>query len=105
MVKLIQNMPGANDDEQQKDNDNNDNITKYLESNKDRILDLTEKNYENLVEALTNDAINNAVASSSNHKLSLSQSSSTFPNSFDQNVTYRMKESESFHHSKGDIAD
>ncbi len=39
--------------------DNNINITKYLEFNKDRILDLAEKNYENLVEALTNDAIAN----------------------------------------------
>jgi hypothetical protein len=34
MVKLIHNMPGANDDARQKDNNN---ITKYLELNKDRI--------------------------------------------------------------------
>jgi hypothetical protein len=62
MVKLIQNMPNANDGEQHKDDNNN--ITKYLESNKDKILDLAEKNYENLIEALTNNAIG-ADASSS----------------------------------------
>jgi hypothetical protein len=39
MVKLIQNMPSANDSEQEKDN----NITKYLESNKDILLDLAKK--------------------------------------------------------------
>jgi hypothetical protein len=55
MVKLIQNIPSANDVEQHKDNNNS--ITKYLESNKDKILDLAKKNYENLVEALTNNAI------------------------------------------------
>jgi hypothetical protein len=41
MVRLIQNMPSANDSEQYKDNNNN--ITKYLELNKDRILNLGEK--------------------------------------------------------------
>jgi hypothetical protein len=41
MVKLIQNIPCANDGEQHKDNDIN--ITKYLEFNKDTVLDLTEK--------------------------------------------------------------
>ena len=46
MVKLIQNMPSANDGEQYKDNNNN--ITQYFESNKDRILNLGQKNYENL---------------------------------------------------------
>ena len=59
MVKLIQNIPSANDGGQHKDNNN---ITKYLELNKDRILNLGEKNYENLVEALTNDAVNAAAA-------------------------------------------
>ncbi len=79
MVKLIQNMSSANDGEQHKDNNN---IIKYLESNKDRILNLGEKNYENLVEALTNNAIDIA---SSNPTLSLPQSSSpTFPNLSDQ---------------------
>ncbi|HKG31895.1 MAG TPA: hypothetical protein VKA91_11545 [Nitrososphaeraceae archaeon] len=45
MVKVIHNIPSANDGEQQKDNIN---IVKYLELNKDRILNLGEKNYENL---------------------------------------------------------
>jgi hypothetical protein len=56
MVKLIQNIPTANYGEQHKDNDNN-NFIKYLESNKDRILALTEKNYENLTEALTDNLV------------------------------------------------
>jgi F0F1-type ATP synthase gamma subunit len=63
IAKLIQNMLSANDAEQHKDNDNN--ITQYFESNKDRILNLAEKNYENLVEALTNNAIDNATAAAS----------------------------------------
>ena len=62
MVKLIQNIPSANDGGQHKDNNN---ITKYLELNKDRILNLGEKNYENLVEALTKNAIDNAANASS----------------------------------------
>jgi hypothetical protein len=103
MVKLIQNMPSANDGEQHKDNDN---IIKYIESNKDRLSDLTEKHYENLVEAFTKSAINAIDSSSSlNLTLSLPQSSSTFPNSFDQIDTLRKEESESFDNTKGDIAD
>jgi hypothetical protein len=44
MVKLIYNMPTtANDREQLKGSDDNNNIAKYLESNKDKILDLAEK--------------------------------------------------------------
>ena len=66
LAKLIQNIPCANDGEQHKDNDIN--ITKYLEFNKDRISDFTEENYENLVEALTNDSISSAAASSSSEK-------------------------------------
>jgi hypothetical protein len=62
MVNLIHNISSANDHEQHKDNNS---ITKYLDFNKDRILDLTEKNYENLVEALTNNAIDNAANASS----------------------------------------
>jgi hypothetical protein len=58
MTKLIYNTPKRNDGEQHKDNNNN--ITKYLESNKDSLLGLVEKNYENIVEALTNDSIANA---------------------------------------------
>jgi hypothetical protein len=61
MVKLIYNIPRVNDGEQPEENNNN--ITKYLESNKDNILDLTEKHYENLVEVLTNNVIDSAVAS------------------------------------------
>jgi hypothetical protein len=58
MTKLIYNIPTGNDGEEHKDN----NIIKYLESNKDNLLDLAEKNYENLVEALTNYAINSVVS-------------------------------------------
>ena len=60
MVKLIHNMPSANDGEQYKDN----NITKYLEANNDSLLDLSEKNYQSLVEALTNDSINTTPSTS-----------------------------------------
>jgi DNA-binding CsgD family transcriptional regulator len=45
-AKLIQNMPIANAEYK----DNSNNVTNYLESNKDRILALTEKHYENLVD-------------------------------------------------------
>ncbi len=92
MVKLIQNIPSANNGEQYKDDNNN--ITKYLELNKDRILNLGEKNYENLIEALTNNVIDAAASSSNATLLSPSTGSDT----------YIRKESESFHH-KGDIAD
>ena len=54
MVNLIQNMPSTNDGEQYKDNNN---ITKYLELNKDCLLNLAEKNYENLVQVLTNNVV------------------------------------------------
>jgi hypothetical protein len=47
----------------------------------------------------------NSTSSSLNPTLSLPQSSSTFPNSFDQIDTFRKEESESFDNSKGDIAD
>jgi hypothetical protein len=61
MIKLIQNMPTANTECK----DNSDNVTKYLESNKDSLLDLAEKHYENLVEALTNNAIDIVASASS----------------------------------------
>ncbi len=103
MVKLIQNIPYTNDGEQNKDN-NDINIAKYLEINRDSILDLAEKHYENLVEALTN----NAVANTSPNP-TLSSSSSTFPSSFDQSDIYRREESETYHNdnddNKLDIAD
>jgi hypothetical protein len=75
MVNLIYNMPTDSDGKQHEDNNNH--ITKYLESNKDSMLDLAEKHYETLVEALTNNAIFTATASS-DAILSLPQSSSTF---------------------------
>jgi hypothetical protein len=96
LVKLIHNIPSANDSEQNKDNNNNNNnIIKYLEFNKDSLLDLSEKHYENLIEALTNDAINNATAASSNPALSLPQSS-TFSNLSNQSDTYRKEEPENW---------
>jgi hypothetical protein len=82
--------------------DNNNNITKYFESNRDSILDLAEKNYENLVEVLTHNVMDTA---SSNPALSLSASSSTFLTPFNQSNTYRKEEPETFHNNKGDIAD
>jgi hypothetical protein len=101
MANVIHNM-SATPYGSRHDNNNDNNITKYLELNKTRILDLSEKNYENVVEALTDDSIANA---SSNSKLSL-PSSSSFPNLSDQSDTYRIEETETFHHnSKGDIAD
>ena len=59
MIDIIYKILTANDTEQHED-DNNDNVTKYLEYSKDSLVDLAEKNYENLVEALTNNAIDNA---------------------------------------------
>ncbi|HEX5892348.1 MAG TPA: hypothetical protein VFY41_05755 [Nitrososphaeraceae archaeon] len=76
MAKLIYNIPIMNNGQQHKDNDKN-NIMKYLQSNKDGFLDLSEKHYETLIEALTNNAIFTATASS-DAILSLPQSSSTF---------------------------
>jgi hypothetical protein len=100
MINLIYNIGTANNGEQHKDND----ITKYLESNKDRIINLTEKHYENLVKALTNNAIDATV--SSNLILSLLSSSSTFPNLSTQSDNHIMEDSESIrNNSKGDIAD
>jgi hypothetical protein len=62
MVRLVQNMPSANNGEQYKDNNNN--ITKYLEFNKDSLIDLAKKKYENIVEVLAYNIINSTVASS-----------------------------------------
>jgi hypothetical protein len=96
----------VNNGEQHKD-DNNDNVTKYLESNKDKILNLVEKNYQNLVEALTNKFIVTTITASpsSSPTLSLPQSSSIFPNLSDQSNTYRIEEPEIYDDSKCDIAD
>jgi uncharacterized protein with ATP-grasp and redox domains len=64
MINIIYKILTANDGEQDKDN-NNDNVIKYLESSKDNLLDLAEKNYENLITALTNNVIDSAVDDSS----------------------------------------
>jgi hypothetical protein len=77
MANLIYNIPTTNDGEQHKDDNNN--IKKYLEFNKDSVSDLAQKNYEKLVEALTNDSNSKPATSSSNPSLSQPQSSSTFP--------------------------
>jgi hypothetical protein len=88
MIKLIQNIPSANDGEQ--DKDDNNNIIKYLEFNKDSILYLTEKNYENLVETLTNNVIGTTADTSFSSNLVTSlplSSSSTFSRPSDQSDT------------------
>jgi hypothetical protein len=105
MIKLIQNMPSAKDSEQYKDDNNN--ITKYLELNRDRILNFAEKNYKNLVEALATNAIDAVGASSlSNPTLSLPQSSSpTFPDLSTQSYIFRIEESDTHHNSTGDITE
>jgi hypothetical protein len=104
MVKLIQNMTNPNDGEQYRGNNNN--IVQYLESNKDRLLYLTEKHYENLVDALTNNAISSAAITFSNPTLSMPQSSSTYPGPSNKIATYRIEEPEIYDdNSKGDIVD
>jgi hypothetical protein len=105
MVNLILNIPSANDGEQYKDDDNNNNITKYLKLNKDRILNLGEKYYENLVEASTNNAINAGVSSSSPNPTSLLSLSSTSIGPYNRPDTYRIEDSNNYHNSKGDIAE
>ena len=45
MINIIYKILTAKDGEQHEDN-SNDNAIKYLESNKDKILDLAGKNYE-----------------------------------------------------------
>ena len=100
IVKLIQNIPSANDGEHK----DNNNIIKYLESNKDRIINLSKKNYENLVEVFTNNSLDTA-ASSSNPPFFLPLSSATLPKISNQSDKYRIEQSESFRNNKGDIAD
>jgi hypothetical protein len=77
----------------------NNNITNYLEPNKHNLLDLAEKNYGNLVEALATNAINAVGASSSDPKLS-----SMFASASNRDNVYRIEEQGSFHNSKGNIA-
>jgi hypothetical protein len=95
MTNLIHKIATTNDGQQHKD-DNNNNAIKYLEVNKNSLSDLAEKHYENLVEALTNNAVDNT---SPNPTLS---SSSTFPSSFDQSDIYRREESETYHNDNDD---
>jgi hypothetical protein len=104
MANLIYNISIANND---KDNKNSNNvIANYFKANKHTLLDLAQKNYENLVEALTNNAINNATAASSNPALSLLSSSSIFRNPSNQSDAYKIEDPESFHDSQqGDIAE
>ena len=78
----------------------------FLNSNKDRILHLAEKHYENLVEAFTKNAIDNAASASSsiNSTLSLPQSSSSaFPSLSNQSDTHRI-EDPNVYNNKDDIA-
>jgi hypothetical protein len=72
-----------------------------------RKLYCLEKHYKNLVEALTNDAVNTvAEYSLSNPTLSLPQSSSpTFQDLSTQSYIFRIEESDTHHNSTGDIAE
>jgi hypothetical protein len=103
MAKLIQNIASTNDGEQH--DDKNNNITQYIESNNDKILHLAEKHYESLVDTLTNNAMDTAAISSSSPRLSLPQSSSTFPNLSTQSDTHRIEESDIHYNNRGDIAE
>jgi chromosome segregation ATPase len=97
MVNLVYSISSTNDDELHKDNSNN--VTKYLESNKNSLSDLAEKYYENLVEALTNNAIATA---SSNPTLSLPPSSSIFQSPPNQSNIHKIEDPEDFHNGKGE---
>jgi len=59
MVNLIYSISNRNNGEQY-----NNNAIKYLESNKNILSDLPEKNYQSLVEVLTNDSINTTPSTS-----------------------------------------
>ena len=68
-------------------------------------IKFSRKEYENLVEALTNNDIA-VTAAFSNHTLELPQSSSlAFPRPYNQSNTCIKEELESFHNITGDIAD
>jgi hypothetical protein len=104
IIKLIYNILLTANTEYK---DNSNNITKYLEANKDALLDLIEKQYEKLAEALTKNTIDIAASASSSSSSSdpkLSLPSSTL-GSYNQNDMYRIEETEPYHNSKGDIAD
>jgi hypothetical protein len=69
-------LPPRTGGEQHKDNNDNNNIINYVEFNTDSILDLSEKNYEHLVELelLTNNAIDTIPSTTS----SLQQNSTSY---------------------------
>jgi hypothetical protein len=101
IIKLIYNILTANT----RYKDNSNNITKYLEANKYALLDLIEKHYEKLAEALTKKTIDIAAsASSSSSDPKLSLPSSTL-GSYNQSDMYRIEQTEPYHNSKGNIAD
>jgi hypothetical protein len=102
MVKLIQNIPCANDGEQHKDN--HINITQYFECNKDSVLYLAEKHYENFVETVTNHAIKTAADASPNNTLSLSSPIFNL-GPYNRSDTHRKEDQEIYDDSKDDIAD
>jgi hypothetical protein len=104
MINIIYKIPTANNSDKHKDI-NNDNVIKHLESNKDSILDLAEKHYEYLVEALTNNAISvEDYSLSSSPDNTMLSSSSTFPTQLNQSNTYRIDDSGIYHNTKDDIA-
>ncbi len=99
MANLIYSIPiNANNGEQHKDSNNNS--IECIEANKDRLLDLAQKHFGNLVEVLTNNAIDTASLSSSNPTFSLLESSSTFPGPSNKIATYRIEEPKNYHNSK-----
>jgi hypothetical protein len=68
-------------------------------------LAFTEKNYDNLTEALTNNVVGSAATTSlSNLTLSLRQASTFFSLSY-QIDTSKIEESEIYPNNKGDTAD
>jgi hypothetical protein len=78
------------------------NIAKYLESIKDAVLDLAEKNYNNIVEALKGSYRYCFV--SVNFASSLLQSSlSTFPSPSNQSDSFRIKDLDIYYNNKVDI--
>jgi hypothetical protein len=93
MIDTIYKILAVNDYEQ--DEDINNNAIEYFEVHKDRILDLTEKHYESILEELTNNVMISAANSSYNHTLSLPQSSPSISKSAsNQSDIYRIEESD-----------
>jgi hypothetical protein len=76
---LIYNTHDTGDDHRYDNNNDDNDITKYHEFNKVIALDLAEKHYENLVEVLTNNAIDSAAYSNFTLPSPSSSSSSISP--------------------------